>query len=244
VETFRRRVFTGLLTLVPLLITLWVMGFVLDVVMRVGRPLVRALSAGLAPRFPEAARLLMEPWFQSGLAIIIIIVVLWAVGVLTNVVIGRRLLRSFDRVVETVPLARTVYGASRSLIDSFNKQSPMGKRVVLIEFPSRDMRAVGFVTATFMAQDTGEEVAAVYVPTTPNPTSGYVEIVPIKRLVWLDWSTNDAMSFIVSGGAVAPASIRMHPNGQIEPPPPPEAGAGWAAKAADPAGAATDSPRA
>ena len=73
------------------------------------------------------------------------------------------------------------------------------------------MRAVGFVTATFHAADTGEELAAVYVPTTPNPTSGYVEIVPTKRLVWLDWSVNDAMSFIVSGGAMTPKGIRMKP---------------------------------
>ena len=67
------------------------------------------------------------------------------------------------------------------------------------------------MTRTFRAADTGEELAAVYVPTTPNPTSGYVEIVPTARLVWLDWTANDAMSFIISGGALAPRDIRMNP---------------------------------
>ena len=126
--------------------------------------------------------------------------------------VGRRLLRRVDRLMNTVPLARTIYGASRTFIDSFNTESPQGgQRVVLLEFPTPEMRAVGFVTATFHASDTGEELAAVYVPTTPNPTSGYVEIVPTARLVWLDWTTNDAMSFIVSGGAVTPKSLMMKP---------------------------------
>ncbi|WP_202907695.1 hypothetical protein [Rhodopseudomonas palustris] len=72
-------------------------------------------------------------------------------------------------------------------------------------------------TAVFEAVDTGEELAAVYVPTAPNPTSGYVEIVPTKRLVWLDWSANDAMAFIVSGGTMTPGKIRMNPNPAASP---------------------------
>jgi uncharacterized membrane protein len=115
--------------------------------------------------------------------------------------------------MERVPLAKTIYGATRTLIDSF-RGGPQGggQRVVLIEFPNPEMRAVGFVTATFQASDTGEDLAAVYVPATPNPTSGYLEIVPTRRLVWLDWSTADAMSFIVSGGALTPGRIAMHPS--------------------------------
>jgi uncharacterized membrane protein len=113
--------------------------------------------------------------------------------------------------MERLLLAQTVYGATRTLIDSLQTAPQAGGRVVLIEFPTPEMRAVGFVTATFRASDTDEELAAVYVPTTPNPTSGYVEIVPTQRLVWLDWSTNDAMSFTVSGGALTPSKISMHP---------------------------------
>ncbi len=126
--------------------------------------------------------------------------------------IGRRIMRGVDRLMERVPLAKTIYGASRTLIESFSSgPQSCGQRVVLIEFPTPEMRAVGFVTATFKASDTGEDLAAVYVPTTPNPTSGYLEIVPAERLIWLDWSTTDAMSFIVSGGALTPDRIPMHP---------------------------------
>jgi len=116
-----------------------------------------------------------------------------------------------DKTMEYVPLAKTIYSATRTLMNSLQHDQTVRQRVVLIEFPSRDMRAIGFVTATFTASDTGEEVAAVYVPTTPNPTSGYVEIVPSRRLVWLDWSANDAMAFIVSGGSLTPGHIRMNP---------------------------------
>jgi uncharacterized membrane protein len=78
---------------------------------------------------------------------------------------------------------------------------------VLIEFPSENMRAVGIVTRMFPPVDGQPELAAVYVPTTPNPTSGFVEIVPTSRLVWLDWTKNDAMAFIVSGGSMIPDNV-------------------------------------
>ena len=69
------------------------------------------------------------------------------------------------------------------------------------------MKTVGFVTATFEDDETGEELAAVYVPTTPNPTSGYLEIVPMKSVVPTNWSFDEAMTFIISGGAVAPKNL-------------------------------------
>jgi len=76
--------------------------------------------------------------------------------------------------------------------------------VVLIDFPNRDMKVVGFVTRTLREEGTGRALAAVYVPTTPNPTSGYLEIVPVERLTPTQWTFDEAMAFIISGGAVAP----------------------------------------
>ena len=210
-ERLRRNVLAGLLTIVPLWITLWVVSFFLGLLVRAGRPLVIALAGALRPMSDDIADLLTAPWFQSALALVIVTVFLYTLGAAANAVVGRRILRLVDRVMNNVPLARTVYGATRTLIESVQGQGPQGaQRVVLIEFPTPEMRAVGFVTRTFRAVDTGEELAAVYVPTTPNPTSGYVEIVPTARIVWLDWSTDDAMAFIVSGGAMAPDGIRMH----------------------------------
>jgi uncharacterized membrane protein len=210
-ERLRRNILAGLLTVIPLWITIWIMWFILGYIIFLGRPLVFALARGIRPYADDAADLLTQGWFQSAIAILIVLAGLYLIGAATNAVIGRRILRAVDRLIDRVPLAKTIYGATRTLIDSVKGGPQGGQRAVLIEFPTPEMRAVGFVTATFHAADTGEELAAVYVPTTPNPTSGYVEIVPTKRLVWLDWSVNDAMSFIVSGGAMTPKGIRMRP---------------------------------
>ena len=79
--------------------------------------------------------------------------------------------------------------------------------MVLIDFPSPEMKTVGFVTRTLVDDDTGRELAAVYVPTTPNPTSGYLEIVPLDKVTSTNWTMDEAMTFIISGGAVAPKSM-------------------------------------
>jgi len=210
-ERLRRNILAGLLTIIPLWITVWMMWFILDYIIYLGRPLVFALASGIHPYAEDVADLLTRSWFQSAIAVVIVLAALYMIGAAANAVIGRRILRLVDRLIDRVPLAKTIYGATRTLIDSVQGGQQGGQRAVLIEFPTPEMRAVGFVTAIFRASDTGEELAAVYVPTTPNPTSGYVEIVPTRRLVWLDWSVNDAMSFIVSGGAMTPKGIKMTP---------------------------------
>lgn len=212
-DRIRRNLLTGLLTIVPLWITVWVIWFVLDLLVRTGRPLAVAVARSLRPESEALADLILSDVVQSILALLIVLLLLYLLGAAAQAVIGRRILRLFDQVIERLPIAKTIYGATRTLIESVRIGTPNGQRVVLIEFPMHDMRAVGFVTATFRAADTGEELAAVYVPTTPNPTSGYVEIVPVSRIVWLDWSTSDAMQFIVSGGALTRGEVRMHPDG-------------------------------
>ena len=117
-------------------------------------------------------------------------------------------LRWTEGLIARVPLVNVIYSSARKLLDLL--QHPPGggaQRVVLIDFPHRDMKAVGFVTRTLREEGTGRELAAVYVPTTPNPTSGYLEIVPVSQLIPTDWTPDQAMSFIISGGAVSPDTI-------------------------------------
>ena len=92
--------------------------------------------------------------------------------------------------------------------------------MVLIDFPHTEMKSVGFVTRVMREHGTGRELAAVYVPTTPNPTSGYLEIVPVEKMTPTDWTVDQAMSFIISGGAVSPDSIPFAPPPRGEPPTP------------------------
>lgn len=209
----RRNILSGLFVVIPLWVTFIVVSFIIELLVSAGRPFALTFARNVRSDYAILADLLAEDWFQSGLALVIVFAAFYVIGAAANAVIGRRILRLVDRLIDLVPFVKTIYSATRTLVTSVQTGNSGGQRVVLIEFPSRDMRTLGFVTATFIASDTGEEVAAVYVPTTPNPTSGYVELVPTKRLVYLDWSANDAMSFIVSGGALTPGSIRMNPLG-------------------------------
>lgn len=210
-QSITRHIIAGVLTIVPLFVTVWIVWFVVGMLISLGRPATFALSGVLRPTMPDAADLVLAGWFQSSLALLLVLIFLYLLGRTANAVVGRRMLRSVDRIVERMPFARTIYGATQTLIRSLGGDgSPTGNRVVLIEFPSENMRAVGIVTRIFPATEEQPELAAVYVPTTPNPTSGFVEIVPTSRLTWLDWTKNDAMAFIVSGGAMAPDNLPIN----------------------------------
>ena len=114
---------------------------------------------------------------------------------------------AFDAIINRIPLAHQIYGGAKKLVTSFQEKPEGVQRVVLINFPSPEMKTVGLVTRTLIDSDTGDTLAAVYVPTTPNPTSGYLEIVPIHKVTSTNWTVDEAMNFIVSGGAVAPATM-------------------------------------
>src|SRR5690606_20862238 len=122
-------------------------------------------------------------------------------------VVGQRLLAWFEALVARVPLASTIYGSARRLRDILQTKPDGTQRVGLIDFPRSQMKSIGFDTRVRPTQDTGRYVTAVYVPTTPNPTSGYLEIVPVEKITPTDWTVDQAMSFIISGGAVSPDSI-------------------------------------
>jgi len=131
----------------------------------------------------------------------------YCLGWVASRVIGRRVLNAMESLVERLPLIQTVYGSVKKLVSVLQTKPDNVERVVLIDFPHAGMKAVGLVTRTFTDTHSGRQLAAVYVPTTPNPTSGYLEIVPIEELVSTDWSIDEAMNFIISGGAIAPEEI-------------------------------------
>jgi len=112
---------------------------------------------------------------------------------------------------------QSIYGATKRLLQSLQQSPASGQRVVLIAFPSPDMKAIGFVTKVMIDPDSGRELAAVYVPTSPNPTSGYIEIVPLQDVVQTDWTVEEGMTFIMTGGTNAPDQLRF--NNPTTPPP-------------------------
>jgi uncharacterized membrane protein len=205
---FQRYVITGIFTAVPLWITWMIFKFSFEQLSRVGRPWVNAMVGQFEEQWPNLTHWVQAPWFQSALAVMLTLLAFYLLGWAVTRVVGRRALAFFDGVIERIPLVQKVYSATKQLMVAIQQKPEGAERVVLIEFPSSEMKAVGFVMRVLTDDNTGEELAAVYVPTTPNPTSGYLEIVPVTSLVQTDWTMDEAMTFIISGGAVAPDHFR------------------------------------
>jgi len=211
----QRYLLTGVLTVIPIWITWLVFEFIFKQLSGMGMPWVRALARGLRPTQPALSEWLVASWFHSALAVVLTLLALYLLGWITTLVIGKRLIGLVDWVMNRIPLVQTIYGGVKKLLTALQQKPDRVQRVVLISFPTPEMKTVGFVTRVLRDHRTGKELAAVYVPTTPNPTSGYLEIVPLDKLVSTDWTIDEAMTFIISGGAVAPDKIHYY-SGNVE----------------------------
>jgi uncharacterized membrane protein len=200
----KRYLISGIMTVIPLWVTWLVLAFTFRQLSKFGKPLAWTISTNIQDAAPHFSRLLLQPWFLELLGFLIVIIGLYVLGWVVNRVVGRQLLNFFERLVDRLPLVHTVYGSVKKLVSALQTKPDEVERVVLIEFPNENMKTVGLVTCTMTDSDTGQKLAAVYVPTTPNPTSGYLEIVPVDRLVSTNWTIDEAMNFVVSGGAIAP----------------------------------------
>ncbi len=197
----------GLLTLLPIWLTWVVIKFVFVMLSDLSRPLIDPILQIIATTAPDALSWLAQSWVKTAIGLVATLGVILLAGWLTRRMLGQRLLRWFEALIKRVPLANTIYGSSRKLLDILQTKPDGTQRVVLIDFPHTEMKTLGFVTRVMREEGTGRELAAVYVPTTPNPTSGYLEIVPVEKMTPTDWTVDQAMSFIISGGAVAPDTI-------------------------------------
>ena len=202
----QRYLLTGLLTFIPIWLTWAVFKFIFSLLSQVNLPWVAALFSALANAFPETIGALNQAWLVSIFAFVVTIVALYITGWAASHVFGKRLIGMLEGLIQRIPLAHTIYSGTKKLMSLIQKKPAGTQRVVLIDFPSPELRSVGFVTRTFR-DARGRELAAVYVPTTPNPTGGYLEIVPLDRLVATDWSVDQAMAFILSAGAAAPDEL-------------------------------------
>ena len=210
----RRNIVAGILTFIPIWITFWVISFLVGILIALGSPIVSAVVSRLRLQSP-ALEQFFPPLFQATISIAIVLAFLYVLGEVATAVAGRRLLAAFDYLMARIPIVQSIYGAARQLVASFQNKPGSSQRVVLIEFPSPDMKTVGLVMRIFTDADTGDEIAAVYVPTTPNPTSGYMELIPTSRLTMLDWTINEAMTFVMSGGAAAPPKLNYSRSARV-----------------------------
>jgi uncharacterized membrane protein len=213
----RRYLITGLLIFFPVWLTWVVVKFVFGALSTVSAPVVVPLFG----RFREQIGWLGLDWLQGLVSAALTLLFLYLLGYLGTRLLGRRALDLFDRLMARIPLVHSIYGGSKKLLQVLQTKPERAQRVVFIDFPHQGMQAIGLVTRVLRDPVSGRELAAVYVPTTPNPTSGYLELVPVEDLKPTDMSLDEAMSFIISGGAIAPDRFGMpeaDPPLPVEPP--------------------------
>jgi uncharacterized membrane protein len=151
-------------------------------------------------------------WGTAIVAVLLTIIILYAIGLFAANLLGRRVINAFESALDKVPLVKTVYRSTKQILATFaGEQSHEFQRAALVPFPQEKMRCVGFITAIFNDSVTGEELATVFIPTTPNPTTGYLQILKRKELVELDWSVEDAVRTIMSGGILRPEFLTIVP---------------------------------
>lgn len=217
-----RYIFLGLLTIAPLGVTWFILDFLFAQLSYFGRPWIGGLSRAVRPTSPELADLLLNDVLQSIAAVIFVLAFLYLLGVAASQVIGQRLIQYFEELLARIPFVEGIYRATKRILAIAGTNKETGRRVVLVNFPSAHMKSIGLLTQTLRDNTTGEELAAVFVPTTPNPTSGFIEILPVKDLTPTDWSFDQAMAFIVTGGSNSPGTVNYRvaaPADAITPPP-------------------------
>ena len=194
----RKNFITGFLVLLPIFITLWVIWFFISKIITFSLIL-----------FPKEIPLLAKI-FWSIFIIILSILVIAIIGLAARNVIGKKLIDFGEKFIRRIPVAKWIYETAKKISRTFfGKKLKIFKEVVLIEYPREGIYCVGFVTSKLkggIAFKNEEPHISVFLPTAPNPTGGFLMVVPQKDIVPLDISVEEAMRFIISAGAILPKS--------------------------------------
>ena len=203
IRSFRNWFISGLLLLSPVAVTIFVVNFLIQ---RLGVPTRRTLFRSI--EFDPAN----EFWLEFALnlaALLAVVLLITALGRLSQLFIGRFVISSFERIVDNLPLVRTVYNTVKQIRDTFVQQNQaVFQQTVLLQYPREGMWALGFLTGTARGEaqeKTEADLVNIFVPTTPNPTSGFLLMVPREDVVFLEMSVGDGMKLIISGGAGVPS---------------------------------------
>jgi uncharacterized membrane protein len=202
-RSLQRNILAGVITIGPLFVTYLIFSFLLGTLAQAGLPVVQ-LFAAVFPR-----NWLNQPWLQSAMAIVLTLVMLYVVGRVTSLVVGRQAFSLFEAMLEKLPFVAKVYTSVRQLVDSMMAKKESSQRVVLIDFPIAGQKSIGFLTRTLTDSVSGKLLAAVLVPNAINPTSAFLQVLPIELVTDTDLGMEQAMSMLLTGGAVGPEKIRF-----------------------------------
>ena len=184
---------TGIFVLIPIGITLYLTIFLIKISSKI-------LPKELNPNY-------YLPIDVPGLEIIISLFLITFIGWLSLTFIGKRLVNIFENILNRIPILRTIYSSAEQLIENISQDKKTRKSVVLVQYPRKGIWAVGFATKENtgkIKQSIGQDTINVFVPTTPNPTSGFLLMFPKEDVIYLDLTFEEASKFVVSAGSITP----------------------------------------
>ncbi len=196
-KRLRRYLVAGILVWVPLAVTYLLLNFAVNI-------MDRTLLLIPAPYRPDA----LLGFHVPGLGVILAVVVLLLTGLLAANFVGRAFVGGWESLMERIPFVRAIYSGAKNFAELvFSDSSQSFKKVLLIEYPRKGVYSLAFQTATDLGEvqgRTGDDVVCCFVPTTPNPTSGLIIVVPQKDIIVLDMDVDEALKMIISLGVVIP----------------------------------------
>lgn len=199
----------GLLILVPAALTVYVLIV-----------LFRVMDGIFGPLVNRALRVFIPEAHVPGLGLVMTLLVVLLLGWLSTNVVGHRMILGFERMVQRVPVGRTIYASTKGVLDAVSRaQGEAFTRVVLIEYPKENIFALAFVTrgARWEAVDPRTaDLLLVFVPTTPNPTSGFLLLVPRTEAIPLSISVEEGIRMVISGGILLPEIRELHSQARPE----------------------------
>ena len=193
ISRLRNNFIAGVVVLIPIGITVYLTLFIIKI------------SSKILPKELNPNHYL--PYDIPGVEIIISIILITFIGWLSLSIIGKKLLEMFNNILKRIPILRTIYSAFEQMLDMFTKSDKNKKNVVLVEYPRKGSWAVGFATKeneSEISRKSKQNLVNVFVPTTPNPTSGFLLMFPKEEVIYLDMSFEEASRFIVSAGSSEP----------------------------------------
>ena len=203
-----RRMTSGMLVLVPVGVTLLVMKWLFKVGATQLHPAIKSITSGLEKSRWIAAQ--PDAWvtfYVYLLTILLLLLLLYLIGVLGQYIVGRRLIAAWESLWLRIPLARTIYGATKQVTEALSQpEGSAFKSVVVVDFPYLEAKAIGFLTG-YVEDEAGNKFAKVLIPTTPNPTTGFLELIPLDRMFITGLTIEEGFRMIISGGIVSPEDL-------------------------------------
>ncbi len=199
----RNAFIAGLVLLAPLGVTYFVLDFLRS---KIGSRVTAMIPQSALP--PDIRQLPIVDFTLDMAAVIIVVLAITLLGFFSNYFLGKVMIKGTERVIDRVPFINAVYRTVKQIVETFSKQQKaVFQKVVLTEYPRKGVYVLGFLTSEArgeVQEKTGAEVVNIFVPTTPNPTSGFLLMVPKDEVIEMQMSISDGMKLIVSGGAVSP----------------------------------------